>query len=149
MMVVHVYFTLVPTPIVTLSALNNQQVGDPLLLECNVTTVRGITSSVDIVWSTNNTVVRRFIDTLGEATNNLKVYKDQYTIPGFLVKNNSVYHCQVIIYAKQLASAGAFMRISKHATVNIFFYIHLCYLCRFESFSKYTLHFFFKCQFFY
>ena len=42
-----------------MTVLNNQQVGDPLLLECNVTTVRGITSSVDIVWSTIDEVVRR------------------------------------------------------------------------------------------
>jgi len=41
---------LLPTPSLLVTALNNQQVGDPLLLKCNVTTVRGITSSVDIVW---------------------------------------------------------------------------------------------------
>ena len=36
-----------------MNILNDQIVGQPLTLECQVTTVRGITSRVDIVWSSN------------------------------------------------------------------------------------------------
>ena len=59
-----------------MTALNNQQVGDPLLLECNVTTVRGITSSVDIVWSTNDTEIGGAEDVSGEVLGNTVVYRN-------------------------------------------------------------------------
>ena len=39
---------LVPSPVVNLRAVTDQISGQPLTLECNATTVRGITSSVDI-----------------------------------------------------------------------------------------------------
>ena len=70
--------SLVPTPNVLVTALNNQQVGDPLLLECNVTTVRGITSSVDIVWSTNGTEVGGAKDVSGEVVGNKVVYRNVF-----------------------------------------------------------------------
>ena len=45
---------LVPSPeIVNVAVISTQRVGQPLTLECNVTTVRGITSRVDIVWSSD------------------------------------------------------------------------------------------------
>ena len=71
-------YNVVPTPNVIVTALNNQQVGDPLLLECNVTTVRGITSSVDIVWITNDTVVERVNNVSGETVDNSVVYRTIY-----------------------------------------------------------------------
>ena len=36
-----------------MNILNDQIVGQPLTLDCQVSTVRGITSRVDIVWSSN------------------------------------------------------------------------------------------------
>ena len=108
-------YSLVPTPNVIVTALNNQQVGDPRLLECNVTTVRGITSSVDIVWITNDEVVRRVNDISGETVDNSTVYKDRYNIQRSLLKNNTVYYCQVIVKANQLVSTEAFYRIGKQS----------------------------------
>ena len=52
------YYVLVPPPTVLVTAPNNQTVGQSLSLQCEVTTVRGITSRVDIVWS-SGTVLRR------------------------------------------------------------------------------------------
>jgi len=43
-----IFFLTVPTPVVNLRAVTDQVTGQPLTLECNATTVRGITSSVDI-----------------------------------------------------------------------------------------------------
>jgi len=88
-------------------------VGDLLSLECNVTTVRGITSSVDIVWITNDEEVRRVNNVSGETRSKSKVYKDYYDIPRSLLKNNSIYYCQVIINTKQLVSTKEFHRIGK------------------------------------
>ncbi|XP_065888367.1 uncharacterized protein [Dysidea avara] len=86
----------IPTPNVTVTALDNQQVGDPLLLECNVTTVRGITSSVDIVWITNDTV-KRVNNVSGETVGNYSVYRSIYNDSGILQDNNRTYQCSVNI----------------------------------------------------
>ena len=50
---------LVPTSTVSVTAPNTQTVGQSLTLQCEVTTVRGITSRVDIVWSSDGTVFEK------------------------------------------------------------------------------------------
>ena len=71
-----------PTPSINVNILNNQLVGQSLTLESTVTTVRGITSRVDIVWSSNGLMLK-----LTEAinhtstSNNSVIYTDIYTIP--------------------------------------------------------------------
>ena len=60
---------LVPPLIVSVTALNDQIVGDPLSLECNVTTVRGVTSSMDITWMKDGVVVRGINNVSGIVTN--------------------------------------------------------------------------------
>ena len=52
-------FFLVPTPTVSVTAPKNQMVGQSLIVQCEVTTVRGITSRVDIVWSSDGTELVR------------------------------------------------------------------------------------------
>ena len=84
-----------------MTTLNNQQVGDPLLLECNVTTVKDITSSVDIVWSTNDTEVRRISNVSGKSIGNTLVYSDTYGNKSLLSHNDdgTKYQCYVEINA--------------------------------------------------
>ena len=73
---------IVPTPSVDINILDNQMVGQSLTLEGTVTTVRGITSRVDVVWSSNGLML-----TLTEGinhtstSNNSVIYTDIYTIP--------------------------------------------------------------------
>ena len=71
--------TLVPVDVTILTP-PSQTVGQSLTLQCEVTTVRGITSRVDIVWSSNGTVLRRINDTTANITNDSVVYSDSYTI---------------------------------------------------------------------
>jgi len=109
---------LVPTLIVTLSALNNQQVGDPLLLECNVTTVRGITSSVDIVWSINDTVVK-LVPSVSSADNSV-VYRSTYDGDGLLLSkqhNGVVYQCIASINSNPLVEVNATYSIGKETVI--------------------------------
>ena len=44
-------FYAVPTPTMSVTVLNTQIVGQSVTLQCEVTTVRDITSRMDIVWS--------------------------------------------------------------------------------------------------
>ncbi|XP_065889338.1 uncharacterized protein [Dysidea avara] len=98
----------VPTPNVIVTALNNQQVGDPLLLECNVITVRGITSSVDIVWTTNDEVVRRVDNVSGETVDNSVVYRTIYNDSEISLRekdSGTTYQCIVEINNSTLVNA--------------------------------------------
>ena len=78
---------------------NSQTVGQSLLLECIVITVRGITSTMDIVWSSNDVVfdnernVSINLTTLYSAS-----YTSTYTIPQLsTLDDGRVYSCEVVI----------------------------------------------------
>ena len=89
---------LVSTPSVSVLTLNTQTVGQSLTLQCEVTTVRGITSRVDIVWSSDGTVLRRINDTTGAAMDNSLMYTDFYTISQLSTDDDSrVIQCEVVI----------------------------------------------------
>lgn len=45
-----IIFCLVPTPNVSVTIIGNQTVGQTLTLECNTTTLRGVTSDTDVTW---------------------------------------------------------------------------------------------------
>ena len=77
---------------------NNQTVSQPLTLQCEVTTVRGITSEVDIVWNSDGTVLRRINDTTATTMDNSLVYTDSYTISQLSTDDEgSVIQCEVVI----------------------------------------------------
>ena len=90
---------------------NVQTVGQSLLLECIVTTVRGITSSVDIVWSSNDVV----LNTERNISINLTtLYSASYTSTYIIsqlstLDDGRIYSCEVVINA--IASVTAFGRI--------------------------------------
>ena len=76
-----------------------QPVGQSLTLQCEVTTVRGITSRVDIVWSSNGTELNRTNSTTLIMTSNSLVYTDLYTIDILSTDDEDrSYDCEVVIY---------------------------------------------------
>ena len=89
----------VPTPSVTVTASSNQIVNQLLTLECNVTTVRGITSRVDIVWSSDGTELERVEGVnISSMTSSTAVYTDTYTISLLTTSDDDkVYQCEVVI----------------------------------------------------
>ena len=95
-------FLLVPTPTVSVSVApsDNQTVGQSLTLQCEVTTVRGITSRVDIVWRSDCTVSRRTNDTTATTMDNSLAYTDSYTISQLSTTDDGrVIQCEVVINA--------------------------------------------------
>ena len=83
-----------------MTALADQLVGQSLTLQCNVTTVRGITSGVEIVWSSGGTELQRTNDSSPTILNNLAVYIDTYVIPMLNTSHNTrEYQCTVLINA--------------------------------------------------
>ena len=73
---------------------NTQTVGQSLTLQCEVTTVRGISSRVDIVWSSGGTVLRRTND----VSSTTLVYTDSYTISQLSTTDEGrMIQCEVVI----------------------------------------------------
>ena len=92
----------------TVTTSNTQTVGQSLTLQCEVTSVRGITSRVDIVWSSNGTVLRRINDITATTMNNSLVYTDSYTISQLnTIDDGRVIQCEVVIDGNPLNIQGS------------------------------------------
>ena len=84
---------------VNLTAPEIQLVGEPLTLQCSVTTVMGISSSIDVIWSSNNVILAAneninisFMET------NSTVYVDFYEIPQVTTADEGrIYQCLIRI----------------------------------------------------
>ena len=89
-----------------MTSTSNQAVGHPLTLVCDVTTVRGITSRVDIVWSSNGTEVERVEGVnISSTTSSTAVYKVTYTISLLRTSDDDkVYQCEVVINSNILVT---------------------------------------------
>ena len=82
--------------------LGNVTIGDPLTLDCNVTAVRGISSSVDIIWTTGGRVVRRVGNITADIENDSAIYTDSFQISSLsAIDNGREYQCTVVINATQ------------------------------------------------
>ena len=94
-----IQFITVPTPYnVSVIPHNVQTVGQSLLLECIVTTVRGITSSVDIVWSSNDVVLITERNVVNRTASFSTNYISTYIIPQLSTFDDGrVYSCEVVI----------------------------------------------------
>ena len=60
---------------ISITARNIQQVGHPLTLGCIIQELSGITTPLEIVWTTNTEILQRT-----NVTSNGSVYTDSYTI---------------------------------------------------------------------
>ena len=90
----------VPTPTVSVTAPNTQTVGQSLTLQCEVTTVRGITSRVDIVWTSGGIELNSTSNAPLSIIDDSVVYTDFYTISQLSTSDeNRVIQCEVVINA--------------------------------------------------
>ena len=91
----YIFIFTVPTPVVKVASIDSLELGEPATLECNYIAVRGITSRVDIVWSTGYSVVRRLNDVTGNSISNSIVYNDYLVTPPLRVGRK--YYCGINI----------------------------------------------------
>ena len=97
-----------PSPAVNINILNNQTVGQLLILKCEVTTARGITSRVDIVWSSDGSEISiiKGVNT-SSILNNSVLFRDTYIISQLSTADeNREYHCEVSIETRPPVSAN-------------------------------------------
>jgi len=110
----YIIFT-VPRPTVQVTSVDTLEFGEVTTLECNVAAVRGITSRVDIIWTSRFTTVRRvngvtasIVNNSASIGNNSAVYTDRFiTAPLSVSDNGRVYQCQVIINSNFIVSASS------------------------------------------
>ena len=77
-----------------MTALNPQIVGQSVTLQCEVTTMRGITSRVDIVWSSDGIELERMNNVSSTTMSSSLVYTDYYTISQLsTTDDNRVIQC--------------------------------------------------------
>ena len=106
--------------------LNDQTVGQSLTLHCEVTTVRGITSRVDIVWSSNGIVLRRINGTIATTMDNSLVYTDSYNISQLSTTDDGrLIHCEVVINASLPVMASNNLTILSVGGEFILYYVHV------------------------
>ena len=91
-----------------MTAVNDTQtVGQSLTLQCEVTTVRGITSRVDIVWSSGDTELQRMNNVSSTMMSNSLVYTNSYTISQLSITDDGrVIQCEVVINTSPLVMAS-------------------------------------------
>ena len=113
-------------PILTIkaTATNSPTIYQPLILQCNATIVRGINSTVDIIWTTRDTQVRRVNNvTANSNINSTFVYNDSFIIPPLNLSDiGSVYQCEVLFNSMFPTTAKAEYIIPIPG-------IHICKLC--------------------
>ena len=108
-----IFNVVVPTPSVTVTAPNTQTVGQPLTLTCNVTTVRGITSRVEIVWSRGNNNERTTESSIPTTTDSSLIYLDTYSISSLRTEDDSrLYECRVVIHTSPVIMVNDTTRLN-------------------------------------
>ena len=97
----YVNISVVPIPSqVNVTAPITQTVGQSLVMRCSVITVRGITSRVDTVWSSNGLDLETVEGNVSSITNNSVEYTAYYTIVQLNETDDGrVYQCKVVINA--------------------------------------------------
>ena len=100
-------YIIVPNPMVIVTAPSTQTVGQALTLQCNVTTVRGITSGVDIVWNSNGTELQRMNNVSSTMMSDSRVYTNSYTISQLSTTDDGrVIRCEGVINASPSVKAS-------------------------------------------
>ena len=109
-------FNLVPTPTISVTALNTQIVGQSVTLQCKVTTVRDITSRVDIVWSSNGTELERMNNVSSNTMSSSLVYTDYFNISQLsTIDDDRVIQCEGVINANRPVMDNIILNITgKH-----------------------------------
>ena len=94
----HFFILTVPLPLIILSVPNDQTVGESVTLECSIFTVRGIKSTVDVKWRSDDIELERSINIKLNTTNNSMLFKDTYTISQLSTADeDKTYQCEVSI----------------------------------------------------
>ena len=111
-----------------------QMVGQSLSLEFVITTVRGISSSIDIIWTSDGVEIRRILGAnISSSTSSSIVYRDFYTISLLTTaEEGRVYRCEGVINTTPnlIAESNITLDVVGMVLISCLTYIHVCmYVC--------------------
>ena len=124
------YVSVSSTINVVVATLNEQIVDQPLMLECAMSTPRGISSTIDVVWSRDGVEVEHINNISSNFSSpEVVVYTNIYTIPLLgTYDDDIVYECEVII------NSSPILKITDSVTLGVTGMYALIF------FSNYMLH---------
>ena len=101
-------------------------IGDPLTLDCTVTAVRGISSSVDIIWTTGGRVVRRVDNITADIEqNDSAIYTDLFEISSLSASDNGrEYQCTAVINVNPQVYGSDHIVLILHGEYNLHYLLH-------------------------
>ena len=141
---VYILFT-VPIPLVQITTgnetLGNLTIGDPLTLDCTVTAVRGISSSVDIIWTTGGRVVGRVDNITADIENDSAIYTDSFEISSLsAIDNGREYQCTVVINTSQPVNSSDQITLIFSGDYICTYYVKTMYPWMIKLVLKYHIH---------
>ena len=123
-------FFIVPVPSqVDVTAPAIQTVGQSLIVRCSVITVRGITSRVDVVWSSNGVDLETVEANVSSITNDSVEYTAYYTIVQLNETDDGrVYQCKVVINASPpvIAENSVTLNTTSKCSYHALVYVYTC-----------------------
>ena len=130
------YTCVVPIPYVSVIANNDMIVGQPFSLECIMTTVRGINSQINIIWSkvSNGEELKRENVSAYMIVNSSVMYRDYLNISQLTTDDNGeTYMCEVIINTSSPVKASDSFtlyvtgkNLQQYFMLHIHTYVRLC-----------------------
>ena len=113
----------VSNPNINLTAPAVQNFMESLTLTCEVTTVRGITSRVTIIWTSLDNEVGRVENAIGNnSVDSLVVYRDQFFISALTSEDR--YDCRAVINSTSQPQNVASIRLELTCKCMLQAYIH-------------------------
>jgi len=121
-------------------ATTNPVINHPLILQCNATIVSYINSTVDIIWTTGNTQVRRVNNVAAvNSINSSSLYNDSLIISSLDINDiGSVYHCEVLINSVLPTIAKTVFIIPIPGKYSYFFKAVKFYICMYVYICTYV-----------
>ena len=118
----------------SISAPNNLTTGQPLRMDCTMVAVRGITSTVDIVWYGSGGQLRNASDVTATIINGAtSLYRDSFNISSLTRHyDGSLYFCAAIIYSEPSLFIYSSIRLNVTCKFTIkytYFYHTYIYSC--------------------
>ena len=113
-----------------------QTVGRRLTLQCEVTTVRGITSRVDVVWSSGGEEVERIMGlSVSSTTANTVVYRHSYNTsePLRLNDTGTVFQCEVMISTSPPVMDSDNFTLQVTGKLSYILFMYVKYIVKFQS----------------
>ena len=114
--------------------MSNLTIGDSLTLDCSFTTVRGISSSVNFIWTTGGIEVRRVDNITADVLNDSAIYTDSFEIPSLsAIDNGRVYYCRIMINATQPVYGSNYFSVAFPGEYKMFMCSILSTICKLRT----------------